>query len=116
MSMRINRCIDLLHQGHPIYYTEAGELSYDNGCRQARTWADFLIVDFEKDPFDVVGLCAFMRGLVGAGPTPDGYRMATVIATLPSNCKTRHEMEAKPSRDMFSTDHGPACGSSASAI
>lgn len=91
---RINRCIDLLAAGHPIYYTEAGPLTYEQGRAQARTWADFLVVDFERDPFDVEGLAAFMRGIVDGGPTPDGYRMATVIATLPSNCRTRAEVEA----------------------
>jgi len=51
-------------------------------------------VDFEKDPFDVVGLNQFMQGIVDGGPTPDGYRMATVLATLPANAKTRNEVEA----------------------
>ncbi|MGI9334727.1 MAG: aldolase/citrate lyase family protein [Gammaproteobacteria bacterium] len=91
---RINRCIDLLEAGHPVYYTEAGPLSYEHGLAQASTWADFLVVDFERDPFDVIGLAAFMRGIVDGGPTPDGYRMTTVLATLPSNCRTRAEVEA----------------------
>lgn len=91
---RINRCIDLLEAGHPIYYTEAGPLSYEHGLEQAGSWADFLVVDFERDPFDVVGLAAFMRGLVDGGPTPDGYRMTTVLATLPSNARSRAEVEA----------------------
>ena len=94
MAKRINRCIDLLQVGHAIYYTHADELSYENGRQQAKTWADFLIVDFEHAPFDVVGLLAFMTGLVDGGPTPDGYRMPAVVATLPSNCKTRTEVEA----------------------
>ena len=94
MDERINRCIDLLEAGHPIYYTEAGELSFDNGLEQSQTWADFLIADFEHTPFDVIGLHDFMHGLVAGGPTTDGYRMPTVIATLPSNCKTRAEVEA----------------------
>ena len=93
-TKRINRCIDLLEAGHSIYYSAAGELNYETGRRQSQTWADFLIVDFEHAPFDVVGLLAFMRGLVDGGPTPDGYRIPTVIATLPSNCKTRSEVEA----------------------
>jgi 4-hydroxy-2-oxoheptanedioate aldolase len=91
---RINRCIDLLQAGHPIYYTDAGPLTYEHGRQQAGTWADFLVVDFERDPFDTVGLLAFTRGLVDGGPTPDGYRMPTVIATLPSNCKSRAEVQA----------------------
>jgi 4-hydroxy-2-oxoheptanedioate aldolase len=91
---RINRAIDKLARGETIYYTEAGDLNYDNGRRQAATWADYLIVEFEHAPFDVVGLAAFMRGLVDGGPTPDGYRTPTVIATLPANCRTPEEMHA----------------------
>jgi len=89
MTKGINRCIDLIEAGHPIYYTHAGELTYEHGRRQSQTWADF-----EHAPFDVVGLLAFMRGLADGGPTPDGYRMPTIIATLPSNCRTQAEVEA----------------------
>ena len=85
MTKRINCCTDLIEAGHPIYYTHAGELIYEHGRRQSQTWADFLIADFEHAPFDVVGLLAFMRGLADGGPTPDGYRMPTIIVTLPSN-------------------------------
>ncbi len=92
-AKRINRCIDLLEAGHPIYYTDAGPLGYEDGRRQASTWADYLVIDFEHRPFDVVGLEAFMRGLVDGGPTPDGYRMPTVIAVVPSNCRSRAEVE-----------------------
>ena len=34
MPKRINRCIDLLEAGHTIYYTGAGELTYENGKKQ----------------------------------------------------------------------------------
>ncbi len=91
---RINRVIELLEQGQPVYYTGAGELTYENGKKQAGTWADFLVTDFEHGPFDVVGLTAFMQGLVDGGPTRSGHRTPTIISTLPSNCKTEHEVRA----------------------
>ncbi len=91
---RINKCIELLEQGDYIYYAGAGPLTYQNGKQQAKTWADFLMVDFEHNPFDVTGLRAFMRGLVDGGPTNSGHRTPTVIATLPSNCRTVHEVHA----------------------
>ena len=93
-TKRINRCIELLEQGEYLYYTGAGPLTYQNGKAQAKTWADFLMVDYEHNPFDVVGLRAFMRGLVDGGPTHSGHRTPTVIATLPSNCRTVHEVRA----------------------
>lgn len=91
---RINRVIELLEQGQPVYYTGTGELTYENGKKQAGTWADFLITDFEHHAFDVVGLTAFMRGLVDGGPTRSGHRIPTVISTLPSNARTRDEVWA----------------------
>ena len=91
---RINRCIELLEQGEYLYYSGAGPLTYENGKKQAKTWADFLMVDYEHSPFDVVGLRAFMRGLVDGGPTNSGHRTPTVFATLPSNCRTVHEVRA----------------------
>ena len=41
---RINRCIELLDQGEYLYYSGAGPLTYENGKKQAKTWADFLMV------------------------------------------------------------------------
>ena len=48
------------------------------------TWADFINVEMEHGPFDVVGLQEFMRGLVDGGPTRSGHRTPTVIATVPT--------------------------------
>ncbi len=94
LAQRINRCIDKLEQGKVIFYTSTGELTYENGKKQAHTWADFLLADFEHNPFDTVGLYSFMRGLVDGGPTPSGHRTPTVLTTLPSNCRTIQEVRA----------------------
>ncbi len=94
MAKRINRAIELIEAGEPVYYTGTGELSYENGLEQAGTWADFLITDFEHYAFDIVGLTAFMKGLVDGGPTKAGHRTPAVISTLPSNCRTVAEVRA----------------------
>ena len=94
MAKRINRVIELIESGEPVYYTGIGELTYENGLKQASTWADFLITDFEHHAFDVAGLTAFMKGLVDAGPTKAGHRTPAVISTLPSNCRTIEEVRA----------------------
>jgi 4-hydroxy-2-oxoheptanedioate aldolase len=78
---RVNRCIELLEQGQPIYYTGVEELSFESGRALAGTWADFLSLDFEHRPLDVIGLSAFMDGLRAAGPTRSGHPTPTVIAT-----------------------------------
>jgi 4-hydroxy-2-oxoheptanedioate aldolase len=83
MSARINRAIELLEQGQPIYYTGAGERSYEGGKKAAGTWADFIMYEFEHEPFDLTRLHEFMRGLVDGGPTRSGHRMPAVICTLP---------------------------------
>ena len=36
---RVNRAIELLEQGQPIYYSGAGELSYEGGVKASQTWA-----------------------------------------------------------------------------
>jgi 4-hydroxy-2-oxoheptanedioate aldolase len=94
MAQHINRVIDLFEAGEPAYYTGTGDLTYENGLKQASTWADFMITDFEHHAFDIIGLTAFMKGLVDGGPTKSGHRTPAVISTLPSNCRTVAEMRA----------------------
>ena len=85
MMSRINRAIELLEQGQPIYYTGIHDLSYDNGVQQAQTWADYLCLDLEHHPFDTAQVLEFMRGLIAGGPTPSGHRTPAVILTLPTD-------------------------------
>ncbi|RPJ59353.1 MAG: hypothetical protein EHM23_14355 [Acidobacteria bacterium] len=79
---RINKAIELLAQGQPIYYAEAYG-GYEEGRKQARTWADYIIYNMEHAPLDFNALKEFMRGLVEGGPTPSGHRTPAVIVTLP---------------------------------
>jgi 4-hydroxy-2-oxoheptanedioate aldolase len=79
---RINKCVELLEKGQPIYYQNAFG-GYDAGTVMAKTWADYLLYDMEHNPFDLQQLREFMQGLVDGGPTPSGHRTPTVICTLP---------------------------------
>ena len=72
MAKRINKAIELLEQGQPLYPTGAGELSYQAGKGMAGTWADYINLEMEHEPFDMKGLEAFMQGLVDGGPTASG--------------------------------------------
>ena len=94
MPKRLNRAIELLEAGQPVFPTSTGPLTYENGKEMASTYADILLVDFEHGAFDVVGLHQFVRGLVDGGPTPSGHRLPCVVSTLPSNCRTRDEVIA----------------------
>src|SRR5438270_10354516 len=83
MTARVNKAVELLAQGQPIYYTGAEERGYEAGRAAAKTWADYIAYEMEHGPFDITALSAFMRGLVDGGPTPSGHRTPTVIVTLP---------------------------------
>ncbi len=80
---RINRAIELLQDGQPIYYTQTAGGGYDDGVRLSQTDADYITYDMEHGPFDMTELRAFMQGLLDGGPTPTGHRTPPVIVTLP---------------------------------
>ena len=85
MPKRINKVIELLEQGQPIYNTGTHDLSYENGKVMSQTWADYIGVDMEHGAFDMTALDEFMRGLVDGGPTPSGHRTPPVIMTIPTD-------------------------------
>jgi 4-hydroxy-2-oxoheptanedioate aldolase len=82
---RVNRAIELIEQGQPVYYTgpTGGGRGYEAGKESAGTWADYINYDMEHGPFDVATLREFMRGLVDGGPTRSGHRTPAVVVTLP---------------------------------
>lgn len=84
MTARINKAVELLAQGQPIYYTGAEDRGHEGGRAAARTWADYITYEMEHGPFDVSRLLEFMRGLVDGGPTASGHRTPAVIVTLPA--------------------------------
>jgi 4-hydroxy-2-oxoheptanedioate aldolase len=85
---RINGAIELLEQGQPIYYTgshSGTEGSYEQGVKDAQTYADYISYDMEHAPFDVKGLSEYMRGLAAGGHTKSGHRTPAVIVNVPVN-------------------------------
>src|SRR4029453_5790584 len=85
---RINRAIELLAQGQPIYYagSHSGTSgSYEQGVKDAQTYADYLSYDMEHAPYDIKGLADYMRGLAAGGPTRSGHRTPAVIVNVPVN-------------------------------
>ena len=85
---RINKAIELLEQGQPIYYTgshSGTEGSFEQGVKDAQTWADYISYDMEHAPFDVKGLADYMKGLAKGGPTKSGHRTPAVIVNVPVN-------------------------------
>jgi 4-hydroxy-2-oxoheptanedioate aldolase len=87
-AKRINRAIELLQQNQPIYYTgshEGTDGSFEQGVKDAQTYADYISYDMEHAPFDVKGLADYMRGLAKGGPTKSGHRTPAVIVNVPVN-------------------------------
>src|ERR1700729_1180868 len=85
---RINRAIELLEQGQPVYYTgsHSGTTgTFEQGKKDAQTFADYISYDMEHAPFDVAGLAEYMRGLAAGGPTKSGHRTPAVIVNVPVN-------------------------------
>ena len=80
---RINQVIELLEVGQPVYWDGGQKLTYEGGVKSAQTFADWLVIGIEHQPYDIAGLNAFMRGLVAGGPTRTGHRTPTVLVTLP---------------------------------
>ena len=87
-ATRVNRAIELLADGQPIYYTgshEGTDGSFQQGVADAQTWADYISYDMEHAPFDVKGLADYMKGLAKGGPTKSGHRTPAVIVNVPVN-------------------------------
>jgi 4-hydroxy-2-oxoheptanedioate aldolase len=87
-SVVINRAIELLKAGQAIYYDgpHSGHvLTYEQGRRDAATWADYINVGMEHGCFDMTGLSEYLRGMVEAGPTRSGHRTPAVIVEAPVN-------------------------------
>jgi 4-hydroxy-2-oxoheptanedioate aldolase len=85
---RINQAIELLAQGQPIYYTgsHSGTTgTYEQGVKDAQTYADYISYDMEHAPYDIKGLQDYMRGLVAGGPDKSGHRTPAVIVNVPVN-------------------------------
>jgi 4-hydroxy-2-oxoheptanedioate aldolase len=92
-AKRINKAVELLADGQPIYYT-GGRGSYEEGKKTAQTHADYINYEMEHGPLDFTALRGFMQGLVDGGPTKSGHRTPAVIATLPVLGISAAHMEA----------------------
>ena len=88
MAKSFNRALELLEDDQPVYYTGLHShtrnfLTYEQGKKDAKTWADYINIGMEHGPFDMAGLEAYMDGLIDGGPTMSGHVTPTVIVELP---------------------------------
>ncbi len=80
---RINKAIELIEMGEPVYYFQFPGGGYEEGKSLSQTWADAIGYNVEQAPFNALQFKEFMQGLIDGGPTPSGHRTPTVIVTLP---------------------------------
>jgi 4-hydroxy-2-oxoheptanedioate aldolase len=80
---RLNKMIELLEAGQPVYDVSVSGAGYDEGKKLATSHIDLIQYQMEHGPFDPIRLREFMQGLVDGGPTKSGHRTPTVIVTLP---------------------------------
>ncbi len=76
----------MFESGQPAYYTgshNGTKGTFEQGMKDAQTWADYINYDMEAAPFDPVGLAEYMRGLKAGGPTKSGHATPAVIVVLP---------------------------------
>jgi 4-hydroxy-2-oxoheptanedioate aldolase len=81
---RINKAIELLEMGQPIYYVQVTAGGYDEGRNLAQTNADYITYNWEHYGVDFTQLREFMRGLVDGGPTRSGHRTPAVVVVPPA--------------------------------
>ncbi len=97
MPQRINKAVELLEQGQPVFYVGAhtgAELTYEAGKGLAKTTADYINVGMEHGSFDMAGLDAFMKGLVDGGPTNSGHHTPAVVVEAPVDGASREIIRA----------------------
>src|SRR5256712_9379784 len=85
-AKRINRAIELLSQGQPIYYTgshSGTEGSFEQGKKDAQIYADYISYDMEHAPYDIKGLAEYMKGMAAGGPAKSRHRTPAVIVNVP---------------------------------
>lgn len=63
-AVRLNRTIDTLSQGKPVFGIFSGDRSLDNARALARSDLDYVIIDMEHGPFDTETLRTFLLGMI----------------------------------------------------
>ena len=80
---RLNKMIELLEAGQPVYDISVEGVGYEEGKKLAKDRYDLIQYQMEHGVFEPHLLRQFMQGLVDGGPTKSGHRTPTVIVTLP---------------------------------
>jgi 4-hydroxy-2-oxoheptanedioate aldolase len=84
---RVNKVIELLEGGQPVFFTNSGMRpgvdAYALGRKMAKTYCDMIIYGLEHGPLDFTDFVNFMSGLKDGGPTASGHVTPTVMVEVP---------------------------------
>lgn len=100
---RLNRTIELLEAGHPVFGHFLFDMSDELAIRVARSKLDFVIIDMEHRPYDVQRLRSFLLAMTDkrAILDSDSLQMSvTPIVRLPTSNVQQVEQLAKQALNM----------------
>jgi 4-hydroxy-2-oxoheptanedioate aldolase len=102
-GVRLNRTIESLAQGQPVFGLFTGNFSLANARALARSGLDYVLIDMEHAPFDLETLSVFLLGMTDkAAVASQGHaQMATTpIVRIPVNGRNDPEWMVKQVLDM----------------
>lgn len=102
-QVRLNRTIETLESGQPVFGLFTGNFSLANARALARSGLDYVLIDMEHAPFDVETLNLFLLGMTDkAAVARQGHaQMATTpIVRIPVNGRNDPEWLVKQVLDM----------------
>src|SRR4029453_18471696 len=80
---RINKMLELLAAGQPVYDVGVTGGGDEEGKKLAQTTNDMILYEMDQGPLNPQRRREFMQGIVDGGPTKSGHKTPTVLVTLP---------------------------------
>jgi 4-hydroxy-2-oxoheptanedioate aldolase len=100
---RLNRTIETLEAGHPVFGLATGNFSLTNAQALSTSELDFIIIDMEHSPFDVETLRTFILGMVDVGRAVEkgsSQMDVTPIVRIPMNGREQLQFLVKQALDV----------------
>ncbi len=102
-ELRLNRTIETLEAGHPVFGLATGNFSLVNARSLAVSDLDFIIIDMEHSPLDIETLQTFILGMVNvrSAVAKGSTQMdVTPILRIPANGRENAEFLVKQALDV----------------
>jgi 4-hydroxy-2-oxoheptanedioate aldolase len=102
-EVRMNRTVETLEAGHPVFGLFTANLSLQNARALATTDLDFLFIDMEHSPFDMEKLQTFLLGMQDARAVAEqGHPQmrVTPLVRIPMNGREPMQWAIKQVLDM----------------